>query len=78
MLDEKRLKKVVKENEHYLTVLDELDRTGKLRKASYKERVNFTIDAELMIQFRKHCERNNISMSGKVESLIREYLKEKA
>ncbi|MBU0756542.1 MAG: hypothetical protein KKF44_00625 [Nanoarchaeota archaeon] len=69
-----KIKMIVRENEPYLNALEELDRTGKLRKPDYKERVNFTIDALTMNTFRKHCEKNSISMSSKVEKLIKEYL----
>jgi hypothetical protein len=77
MLDDKKLKNLVEENQDYLTTLEELDRSGRLRKAYYKDRVNFTIDSELMLQFRRHCRKNNISMSGKVQRLIEEYLQNK-
>tara|TARA_Y100000310_G_scaffold345591_1_gene466999 strand:+ start:1364 stop:1600 length:237 start_codon:yes stop_codon:yes gene_type:complete len=75
MLSETRLKKLVKEKEAYLTMLEELDRTGKLKKAHYKERVNFTIDGNIINQFRKSCNTNDIKMSTKIETLIKDYLK---
>ena len=71
MLTEKRITEKVKENEAYLNLLEELDRTGKLRKANYKERVNFTVDEMLMSEFRNYCKKNNINMSSLIESLIR-------
>jgi hypothetical protein len=77
MLSEARLKRIVKESEPYLNMLEELDRTGKLRKASYKERVNFTIDSEVMLAFRRYCEKQSVSMSNKVENLIKDFLKSK-
>jgi len=77
MLDEKRLKKKIADKEAYLNMLEELDRTGQLRKSNYKEKVTFTIDEQLMIDFRKYCEENQIKMSTKVESLIKKYLKNK-
>ena len=75
MLEQKRLAKKIKEKEPYLNALEELDRTGRLRKTIYKERVTFTIDEAMMIKFRDYCKKNSISMSNKVESLIREFLK---
>ena len=75
MLSENKIKNLVKDNEPYLTLLEELDRTGKLRKANYKGRYNFTIDENLMIRFRKYCEKSNRSMSGIVESLIKDFIK---
>lgn len=77
MLNEKRIKMLVREKEPYITLLQELDRTGKLRKARYKERVNFTIDEDLMTRFRERCRKDGIKMSTRVESLIREFLDRK-
>jgi hypothetical protein len=69
-----KAKKVIKENKDMFDRLEELDRTGKLRKISYKKRVNFTIDENLFNRFRSHCKKNCINMSAKVESLIRKEL----
>ena len=77
MLGNKQLKDVVREKEAYINLLEELDRTGKLRQSEYKERVNFTIDETLITEFRRYCEENNMKMSTKVESMIREFLKKK-
>ncbi len=74
MLSETRLKKAIEKKEAYLAALEELDRTGKLKKANYKERVNFTIDSNLMNHFRKHCEQRNMKMSTKIEQMIKDYL----
>jgi len=74
MLSRKRLKDQITKKEPYLNMLEEFDRTGRLKKANYKERVNFTIDESLMIQFRKFCDNNSISMSSKVEKLITGFL----
>jgi len=77
MLSRKRLKDQIRKKEPYLNMLEEFDRTGKLKKVNYKERVNFTIDESLMIKFRKFCEENSISMSSKVEKLIFGFLDKK-
>ncbi len=77
MLSESRIKDMVREKEAYLNLLEELDRTGQMRKANYKERVNFTLDEQLMMEFRAYCKENNINMSGVIEDLIRDFLKEK-
>ena len=70
-----KAKKVIKENQDLLTVFEEFDRTGKFRKRVYKKKVDFTIDEDVFNEFRNYCKKNNISMSGKVESLIRGELK---
>lgn len=61
-------------NQELFIALEDLDRTGKLRKTSYKERVNFTLDEELMNRLRSYCIKNKIRMSNKVEDLIKEFL----
>ncbi len=74
MLSEKKIKKLVEGNKDLLEALEEFDRTGKLSRAKYKERVNLTIDMELMRKFRSYCEKNCLKMSQVVEKLIREEL----
>ena len=73
----KKSKKMVKEKEPFLNAIEEYDRSKKLRKASHKERANFTIEADLMIKFRQYCKKNGISMSHKVEFWIRKFMKDK-
>lgn len=67
----KRAKKVIKENPEVFAVLEEYDRTGKLRKLSYKERANFTIEANLLAEFRAHCRKHGFNMSAKIEQFIK-------
>ncbi|MBN2454376.1 hypothetical protein JXB11_02415 [Candidatus Woesearchaeota archaeon] len=69
-----RAEKAIRENQDMFLVLEELDRTGKLRKLSYKTRQNFTIDEQVMNKFRSYCAKNSINMSGKVEELIKDFL----
>lgn len=69
-----RAKRVINENQELFEALEELDRTGKLRKVRYKERFNFTIDEETMNQFRSYCQKNNIKMSAIIEALIKQKL----
>ena len=70
-----RASKVIADNAELFMLLEELDRTGKLRKLAYKKRENFTIDEDLMNDFRAYCKRSNIKMSNKVEDLIASFLK---
>lgn len=69
-----RARKIINENQDLFVSLEELDRTGKLKKIKYKQRVDFTIDEDLMQKFRSYCKRNNIKLSNKVEDLIRDFL----
>ena len=57
-----------------LTVFEELDRTGKFRKRTYKVRATFTIDKELLNKFRNHCRKKSINMSSKIESFMKSEL----
>ena len=70
-----KAKEVVAKNQDVLAVFEELDRTGKFRKRTYKTRAAFTIDEELFNKFRAYCKKNGINMSGKIESYIREEMK---
>jgi hypothetical protein len=73
-----KIKQIVREKQAMFVVLEELDRTGKLRKSKYKNRYNFTLDEEIMQEFRSYCVKNNMNMSGKIENMIKEYLKNQA
>ena len=69
-----KAKEVIAKNQDMLIALEELDRTGKLRKIAYKTKVSFTIDEELFNKFRNYCKQNGINMSGRIENYIREEL----
>jgi len=70
-----KARKIIDENQDLLTVFEELDRTGRFKKRTYKEKADFTIDADVLNKFRNYCKQNNINMSSKVESWIRGELK---
>ena len=70
-------KKAARENPEAFEALLEFERTGKLRKLKYKERVNFTIDTEIMRKFRSYCKRKGFKMSTLLENLIMKNIGEK-
>ena len=72
-----KAKKVIKENQDMLNVFEEFDRTGKMKKRTYKVRANFTIDEDLLNLFRSYCKKNNINMSGRIEKYIEKEIKNK-
>lgn len=72
-----KAKKVIDENQDMLAVFEELDRTGKFRKRSYKIRPSFTIDEELFNRYRNYCKKKGITMSARIENFIRKELSEK-
>lgn len=67
-------KKLVKEHPDYFEALVEFERTKKLPKLSYKQRANFTLDAELLRRFRIYCQQHGYKMSSKLEECIRKEL----
>ena len=71
MLHNKEIKRLVEENKDLLEALEDFDRTGILAKSTYKERVNFTIDMELMRKFRIYCKKEGFKMSSTIERLIK-------
>lgn len=75
MLSKKKIKELVEENRDLLEALAEFDRTGRLRKVNVKERVNFTLDAELMRKFRSYCRQQGLKMSNVLERILRKELK---
>jgi len=70
-----KAKKIIKERPELFAALEEFDRTGKLRKLKYKERATFTIDEELMIEFRDYCKKHNMKMSSIIEGMIKNKIK---
>ena len=70
-----KAKEVIAKNQDVLAVFEELDRTGKFRKRTYKIKASFTLDEELFNKFRSYCRQNGINMSGKIEKYIREELR---
>ena len=69
-----KAREVIAKNQDVLAVFEELDRTGKFRKRTYKIKASFTLDEELFHKFRAYCKANGINMSGRVESFIRKEL----
>ena len=72
-----KAKEVIAKNQDVIAVFEELDRTGKFKKRTYKIRAAFTLDEELFNEFRNYCKKSGINMSGRIESYIRRELKEK-
>lgn len=78
MFDEKYWeigKTIGKKHPRVFTALEEYDRTRKIPRLDYKKRVDFTIDARLLNEFKAYCKKKNLKMSNIVENLIRKELK---
>ena len=52
--------------------LEEYERTHRIKKINFKERANFTIDSNLLNDFRRYCEKNGMKMSSKIEQFIKD------
>jgi hypothetical protein len=72
----KTFRKIHRAYPEMFAVLEEYDRTRKLRKISYKQRANFTIDATTLQQFRRYCREHGCNMSKLLEQFMREKVKE--
>ncbi|MFH1065020.1 MAG: hypothetical protein V1734_00760 [Nanoarchaeota archaeon] len=64
----------IKEHPQVFEALAEYDRTRKLPKTIYRERINFTIDANVLKKFRRYAKEKGIDMSRVVEKHIKEEL----
>lgn len=71
----KRARKVIKENPRMFEALLEFEKTGKLPKLNYRERINLTIDSKLLRIFKKYCQEHSYNMSRLIEKHIKEELK---
>jgi hypothetical protein len=71
-------RKVKQECPEMFTLLEEYDKTRRLRKITYKERANFTIDARILRQFRTYCQKNGFNMSKLLENCMKEKMQSKA
>lgn len=69
------IEKTVRDNQNAFLLLEELDRTGKLKKLHYKKQALFTIDEDVLRTFRFYCQQKGYKMSVLVEKLIKEYLR---
>ncbi|MEK6874137.1 MAG: hypothetical protein AABX52_00090, partial [Nanoarchaeota archaeon] len=68
----KTVKQIVAKYPDMFDALEEYDRTRRLRKLSYKQRANFTIDADLLRRFRAYCQQHGYNMSRLIEKNVRE------
>lgn len=64
--------KAIREHPQVFEALAEYDRTRKLPKTTYRERINFTIDANVLRKFRKYAKEKGLDMSRVIEKHIKE------
>ena len=68
-------RRVHKEYPEMFDALEEYDRTRRLRKITYKERANFTVDARTLRNFRSYCSVRGYNMSRLLENFMKEKIK---
>ncbi len=66
--------KAIKEHPQVFEALAEYDRTGKMPKTVYRERINLTIDANLLKKFKHYSQEKGLNMSRVIEKHIKEEL----
>ena len=64
----------IKRHPQVFEALAEYDRTRKLPKTTYRERVNFTIDGNLLRQFKRRAQEKGLNMSRVIEKYIKQEL----
>lgn len=63
--------KAIKKHPEVFEALAEYDKTRKLPKTVYRERINLTIDANMLRRFKKYAKEHNLDMSRVVEKYMR-------
>lgn len=69
-----KIDKIIKENPRAFDALMEFEKTGKLPKTVYRQRINLTIDSNILSNFKKYCKSNNYNMSRLIEGYIKKEL----
>ena len=70
----RKIDRIIKENPRAFDALLEYERTGKLPKINYRERINLTINNNILRKFKKYCRENNYNMSRLIEKHIKKEL----
>ena len=71
----RKVDKIIRKNPRMFEALLEFERTKKLPKLIYRERINLTIDGKILRDFKKYCKENGYNMSRLIERYIKEELK---
>ncbi len=70
-----RTRRIIHENPEIFEALLEFERTKKLPKTSYRQRINLTIDSRLLKAFKRYCEERHLNMSRLIEGHMKEELR---
>ena len=64
----------IKKHPQVFEALAEYDKTRKMPKTVYRERINLTIDGNLLKKFREYAQEKGLNMSRVIEKHIKEEL----
>ncbi|KHO49129.1 MAG: hypothetical protein QT02_C0009G0021 [archaeon GW2011_AR9] len=66
--------KAIRDHPQVFEALEEYDKTRKLPKTVYRERINLTIDANILRTFKRYAGEKNLNMSRLVEKYMKKEL----
>lgn len=66
----KGVDKMIKEQPEIFEALLEAERTGRVPKFTHKERIDITIDSEILRKYKTLCEKKGYKISNRIEKLI--------
>lgn len=64
----------IKKYPEIFSALEEFERTKKIRKFSYRKRIDITINEQILNEFRKYCQKNGLNMSRVIENYMKKEL----
>jgi len=67
-------KRIIRERPEVFEALLEYEKTKRLPKTTYRQRINLTINSSLLKKFKRHCREKSINMSRLIETHMREEL----
>ncbi len=73
----KTAKRIIREKPEVFEALLEFERTKKLPKTLYHQRINLTIRNDVLKSFKRYCEERDLNMSAIVESFMQEAVRKK-
>lgn len=71
-------RRIIRENPDAFEALMEFERTKRLPRTTYRQRINLTIDNVLLRKFKDYCRTRNLNMSRLLEKHIKEELQRAA
>ncbi len=66
--------KAIRKHPQVFEALAEYDQTRKIPKTQYRERINLTIDGNLLRQFKQYAKEKGLNMSRLIESYMKREL----